>query len=233
MAKPGKNRVSLEARRGGHYDAGAEYARNTIGKKLAEGRRRRGLSQGEFASLLGDFGIRIGLRGYAKWETGETVPNAYQLLALCRALEPAEGPAWLFGEETLNAEGQKKLMQYREDLIASGRYKPAALAEDNAVVWREALFSRLRPSAGPGNFLEEENFEKRLFPASSIPQGADFAVCVDGPLPPPPGGGGGSFVLRRQQLYQGLWGTAAGRRTPSLVHRFRGAGLSPAGADLL
>ncbi len=181
MSKPGKNRVSLDARRGGHYDAGAEYARNTIGKKLAEGRRRRGLSQGEFASLLGDFGIRIGLRGYAKWETGETVPNAYQLLAIYHALQPPEGESWLSGGEApLNEEGLRKLGEYREDLMASGRYKPAARVADNAVEYREALLSRLRPSAGPGNFLEEENFEKRLFPADSIPAGADFAVRVDG-----------------------------------------------------
>ena len=181
MAKPGKNRFSLDALRSGHYDAGAEYARNSIGKKLAEARRRRGLSQGELAGLLADFGIRIGLRGYAKWETGETVPNAYQLLALFRALQPPEGADWLFGGETaLNEEGLARLARYREDLIASGRYRPAARVEDNAVTYREALFSRLRPSAGPGNFLDEENFEKRLFPADSIPAGADFAVCVDG-----------------------------------------------------
>jgi transcriptional regulator with XRE-family HTH domain len=181
MAKPGRNRLSLEAHRVGHYDAGAEYGRNAIGKKLAEGRRRRGLSQGEFAALLADFGIRIGLRGYAKWETGETVPNAYQLLAIYHALQPAEGESWLTGgEAALNDEGLKRLEQYREDLLASGRYKPAARMEDGAVEYREALLSRLRPSAGPGNFLDEENFERRLFPADSIPAGADFAVCVDG-----------------------------------------------------
>ena len=181
VAKPGKNRVSLEAVRGGHYDAGAEYARNAIGKKIAEGRRCRQLNQGEFASLLESFGIRIGLRGYAKWETGETVPNAYQLLAIYHALQPPEGDSWLSGGDALlNAEGLRKLDQYREDLLASGRYKPAARVEDNAVEYREALFSRLRPSAGPGNYLDEENFEKRLFPADSIPAGADFALCVEG-----------------------------------------------------
>ncbi len=181
MAKPGKNSLTLEACRAGHYDAGAEYARNAIGKRIAEERRRRGLSQGEFASLLRDFGIRIGLRGYAKWETGETVPNAYQLLAIFHALRPPEGASWLSsGESALNAEGLRRLDQYREDLVASGRYKPAARMTDNAVEYREALLSRLRPSAGPGNFLDEENFEKRFFPADSIPAGADFAVCVDG-----------------------------------------------------
>ena len=181
MAKPGKKSLSLEACRAGHYDAGAEYARNALGKKIAEQRRRRGLSQGEFASLLADYGIRIGLRGYAKWETGETVPNAYQLLAIFHALRPPEGARWLSGEEPLlDGEGLRRLEEYREDLVASGRYKPAARVEDNAVEYREALFSRLRPSAGPGNFLDEENFEKRLFPADSIPPGADFAFQVDG-----------------------------------------------------
>ncbi len=181
MAKPGRKRISLEACRDGHYDAGAEYARNALGKKLAEERRRQGLSQGEFASRLGDYGIRIGLRGYAKWETGETVPNAYQLLAIFHALRPPEGARWLSGEEPLlDGEGLRRLEEYREDLVASGRYRPAARVEDNAVEYREALFSRLRPSAGPGNFLDEENFEKRLFPADSIPAGADFALQVDG-----------------------------------------------------
>ena len=181
MAKSGKSGGTIHVLPARPYDAGEEHARNVLGKKLAQARRLRGLSQGKLASHLAAFGIRIRLRGYAKWETGETVPNAYQLLALYRALEPAEGPAWLFGEgDALNGEGLKKLAQYREDLIASGRYRPEAPPEEDAVVWREALFSRLRPSAGPGNFLEEENFEKRLFPASSIPEGADFAVCVDG-----------------------------------------------------
>ena len=181
MAKPGKNRLSLEARRSGHYDAGAEYARNAVGKKIAAERRRRGLSQGEFAALLADYGIRIGLRGYAKWETGETVPNAYQMLAIYHALQPPEGARWLVGgEESLDAEGLRRLDEYREDLVASGRYRPAAKLEGRAVEYREALFSRLRPSAGPGNFLDEENFEKRLFPADSIPAGADFALEVDG-----------------------------------------------------
>ena len=181
MAKPGKNRVSLEARRAGHYDAGAEFARNAVGRRIAEARRLRGLSQGELASLLEKYGIRISLRGCAKWETGETVPNAYQLLAIYHALRPPEGERWLSGGEApLNEEGLKRLDAYREDLVASGRYRPAAGAEDEDPELREALFSRLRPSAGPGNFLDEEDFEKRLFPADSIPAGADFAVCVDG-----------------------------------------------------
>ncbi len=82
------------------------------------------------------------------------MPNAYQLLAIYHALQPPEGESWLSGGDALlNEEGLRKLDEYREDLMASGRYKPAARVADNAVEYREALLSRLRPSAGPVNFL--------------------------------------------------------------------------------
>ncbi len=198
MAKPEKDCISLEARRGGHYDAGEEFARNAVGRRIAEARRRRGLSQGALASLLAGFGIRISLRGLAKWETGETVPNAYQLLALYHALRPPEGERWLTGgENVLNEAGLRKLEEYREDLAASGRYRPAPRAEDGHAEYREMLFSRLRPSAGPGNLLDEENFEKRLFPAASIPAGADFALRVEGSSMEPVYGDGQILWVRR------------------------------------
>ena len=40
--------------------------------------------------------------------------------------------------------------------------------------------SLLPASAGTGDYLDDECFEKKTFPASSVPEGADFAVPVDG-----------------------------------------------------
>ena len=179
VAKPDKRIPSLTALRRGEYDAGEEFSRNAVGRALAEGRRRLGLSQGAFAARLEDCGVRISLRGYAKWETGETVPGAYQLLAAARVL----GEEFLsaFAEDCpLNGEGLEKLRAYREDLLASGRYRPEARPGRQPKAEREVLLSRLRPSAGTGNFLDEENFEKIRVPADTVPEGADFAVCVDG-----------------------------------------------------
>ena len=179
MAKPDKRISSLAAMSRGEYDAGAEFARNAVGRALAAGRRRMGLSQAAFAARLEDCGVRISLRGYAKWETGETVPGAYQLLAAARVL----GEEFLsaFAEDCpLSGEGLEKLRAYREDLLASGRYRPRAREERTAAPMREMRLSRLRPSAGTGNFLDEENFEKIRVPADEVPEGADFAVCVDG-----------------------------------------------------
>ncbi len=163
----------------GDYDAGAAAAANTVGRRLAEGRRRLGLNQAAFARRLGELGVEIGLRGYAKWETGETVPGAYQLLAAARLLGEDSLDYFTGAAPELNEEGLRRLRDYREDLVASGRYRPFPAAKE-AVPLREMLFSRLRPSAGPGNALDEEFFEKRLFPADAVPPGADFAVCVDG-----------------------------------------------------
>lgn len=179
VAKPDKRIPSLTALRRGEYDAGEEFSRNAVGRALADGRRRLGLSQAAFAARLEDCGVRISLRGYAKWETGETVPGAYQLLAAARVL----GEEFLsaFAEDCpLNGEGLEKLRAYREDLLASGRYRPEARPGRQPKAEREVLLSRLRPSAGTGNFLDEENFEKIRVPADTVPEGADFAVCVDG-----------------------------------------------------
>jgi len=166
--------------RPGAYDAQREAGDNAVGRRLAEGRRRLGLSQAAFAEALGALGVRISLRGYAKWETGESVPGAYQLLAAARLLGEDSLSFFTQRGSELSPEGLRRLRDYREDLIASGRYRPAAPKGETQPWLREVLVSRLRPSAGPGNYLEEENFEKSLFPADAVPPGADFAVRVEG-----------------------------------------------------
>jgi len=171
--------VSIARARGAGYDAARAQGDNTVGRALSAHRRAAGLSQGAFAALLVELGVNIGLRGYAKWETGETVPNAYQLLAAARALGMESLAAFSADGPELDAEGLRRLREYKEDLIASGRYRPAP-APRREEEWVELPFSRLRPSAGPGKLLEEEEFELRRFPAGAVPPGADFALQADG-----------------------------------------------------
>ena len=40
--------------------------------------------------------------------------------------------------------------------------------------------SLLQASAGPGNFLDDENFEQMEVPASTVPKKADFCLHIDG-----------------------------------------------------
>lgn len=163
------------------YHAGQERAENIIGKRIAEARQRQGLSLSAFSELLARYGLAIKRQGLGKWESGDAVPNGYQLLAVCHALHIDEGISYFTGntpEPELNDLGLRKLREYKEDLIASGRYTPKTSKHN--IVYIEMPVSLLPASAGAGAFLEEENFELVSFPASAVPQKADFGVRVSG-----------------------------------------------------
>ena len=57
----------------------------SIGEILNSKRRELGFSQAELASALAIDGIEVTNQAISKWETGSTLPNARQFLALCRA----------------------------------------------------------------------------------------------------------------------------------------------------
>lgn len=78
----------------------------------------------------------------------------------------------------LNAEGRRKVREYREDLIASGKYREVLPVLE--IRYRDMPVSDLPVSAGTGAFLDEGNFEMVSFPESSIPDGAEFGVRVSG-----------------------------------------------------
>ncbi len=163
------------------YHAGTARAENIIGKQLAAARRSRGLSLSAFSELLQQYGLSIQRQGLGKWESGDAVPNGYQLLAVCHALEIEDGLSYFTGplQEPLNAAGLKKLQTYKQDLIASGRYKPEPIAETK-ITYIEMPVSTLSAAAGTGTFLDEENFDLMRFPASTVPAGAEFGIRVRG-----------------------------------------------------
>ena len=161
------------------YDAAAEAEQNLIGRRIAEGRKFLGLSLTEFQSLLRDYGVEVGTSGISKWEHGRSIPNSYQLIAIAHALHVDTDLSFFTGsctQDQLNQKGILKLQEYRQDLIASGRYRKAPVQPR----YREMPVSSLAASAGTGQFLDEENFELVAFPETSIPAGAEFGIRVSG-----------------------------------------------------
>ncbi len=155
------------------YDAEKARERNEIGARLTEARRALRMTQGELAAALGLRGVRVQTAAVSKWEKGDSVPNAYQLAAACDALGMA-----LFGpEERLNDEGRRMLAGYRGYLESLPAYRRRAAAAGSTV---EMSVSILPASAGFGEALDSNLFERRPFPASSVPAGASFAVRVSG-----------------------------------------------------
>lgn len=109
------------------YDAASEKEQNVIGTRIAQLRKEKGLSLAALSRLLGQYGLGIQRTGLSRWESGDAVPNAYQLVALCCAFG-VEDVDYFTGQQKrppeLNQEGRNKLAEYKADLIATGKYRP-------------------------------------------------------------------------------------------------------------
>ena len=156
------------------FDMDTARERNYLGNRIEAARKGRGWSLERFSRELSSYGLTIAKQGLSKWETGVTVPNGYQLMAVSRALGI---PDLLMGyEPELNDEGMRKLSEYKKDLIASGRYTPVS----SEIEYIEMPVSCLAASAGTGMFLDEGSYEMIRVPRSIVPHGAEFGVRVSG-----------------------------------------------------
>ena len=160
------------------FNAAEAKDNNIIGKKLQEERRTMRLSLDDVSAKLETYGISVKKSAVSKWENGVTIPNAYQMLAICAAFGVDDSVSYFSGNQTLNQEGRRKVSEYREDLISTGKYTPEPVAKK--IIYIQMPVSYLSASAGTGDFLDEENFEMMSFPESAVPDGADFAVKVHG-----------------------------------------------------
>ena len=82
------------------YNAVSEREDNIIGKKIADFRAANKMSLTDLRILLEIYGISITNASISKWETGASVPNIYQFIAVmqrrkylllharCRTAEP-------------------------------------------------------------------------------------------------------------------------------------------------
>ena len=177
------NIITVFPSKRGHYDSVKERENNVIGTRIQQARMSRGLSLPAFAELLSRHGLSVHRPGIWKWEMGGSVPNAYQLIAICHALGIEDGIAYFTQEpglgEDLNETGLKKVAEYKADLIATGLYRQRPVYEDDEETI-EMDISLLEASAGTGDFLDEGGFEKVSFPKSAVPLNADFGVRVHG-----------------------------------------------------
>ena len=162
-----------------HFDAAEAREQNLVGRRIAAARRDAGMSLAGLSRALAGCGVHIRDKGLSKWEQGQTVPNAYQLMAACRVLDIAD---LLSGDmPALNDAGLRKLSEYREDLIASGRYEPPRpTAEGPEPIYIDMPLYRLSVSAGAGMFLDGDDYETVSVPRSTVPGGAAFGLRVSG-----------------------------------------------------
>ena len=173
--------IRLNSKNATAYNAAADRESNYIGERIAEERIRQKISLSSFSNMLKEYGVEIGPTGINKWEMGKTVPNGYQLFAIACALGLEDELGYFMSiTGTLNEEGRRKLNEYKDDLIATGKYDAAPRARKPAIKYIYRPVSYLSASAGTGAFLDEGQFENVRFPESAVPSGADFALHVSG-----------------------------------------------------
>lgn len=180
MAKRRSKIIQLPFSNQVSYHAVEEREKNIIGSRIDEARKHAGLSLAEFSALLNHYGVTVSPSGINKWTMGIVVPNAYQLMAVCHALDLDVEVSYFCANHTpaLNEEGLDKVRTYRDDLIASGRYKPRSKAA--MIRYIDKPVSNLAVSAGTGEFLGDGNFEMVSFPENTVPEEAEFGIRVSG-----------------------------------------------------
>ena len=169
--------VTLDFIKGDRYNADAEKERNTIGQRITEARERIGLTKTELGTLVGTYGVSTHRDLVRRWENGDTIPTGYQLIALCQALNIDEGISFFGGlEQRLNESGQRKVIEYRNDLIATGLYATTT----PEIEYIDMPVSYLPASAGTGAILGDDKCEWISVPKASVPAGADRGIRVSG-----------------------------------------------------
>lgn len=156
---------------------------NSTGEIISTYRKKLKMSQPELAHRLSQYGHKLTNKAISKWETGISEPGISVFMDLCHILGITSIYEEYFNENPddpltyLNEEGRQKVYEYAELLVSSGKYnkyKPSPVSP----IRRLPL--QLYPvSAGPGNFLSDENYEQ-IPVGDEVPQNADFGVRVSG-----------------------------------------------------
>ncbi len=170
---------------------------HSIGSMISTYRKKKALSQLQLAELLHtQYGYSVSNKSISKWERDLASPEIHLFLDLCRLLEVPDLYEACLGENPwspfapLNEAGREKAAEYIQLLCLDARYRkqaeqpvyPAFSADrpsHSRPVLRTIPLQLYPVSAGPGNFLDDENYEEMPV-GEDVPAGADFAVRVSG-----------------------------------------------------
>ncbi|NCC43068.1 MAG: helix-turn-helix domain-containing protein [Clostridia bacterium] len=172
------------------YDGSAQKEQNILGTKITEARKSAKLSQKELSEQLAEYKISVSAGAISKWEKGDSMPNPYQLFALCYCLHISDVLNYFTGftpeasdfTPDLSQKGLNLLQLFKEALVSSGQYSPRS---------RRDTFSEAEPevdmkiflepaAAGPGSLVTDGEYSVVRYPVSAVPDGAEFGIRVSG-----------------------------------------------------
>lgn len=155
---------------------------NDLGKTIAKHRKEHKIKQSELALKLEYYNIFVKPNTVSAWESGLSVPNSKQLLAICEILNIYDiytefvSPNPINPFRNLNETGVAKVMDYIHLLEKSGEYKTADIIPIHILRERKVFYTTV--SAGTGSFLDGEDYE--MYTSPDVPEEASFGVYVSG-----------------------------------------------------
>lgn len=155
---------------------------NDLGKTIAKHRKEHKIKQSELALKLEYYDIYVKPNTVSAWESGLSIPNSKQLLAICEILNIYDiytefvNPNPINPFRNLNEIGIAKVMDYIHLLEKSGEYKTADIIPIHILRERKVFYTTV--SAGTGSFLDGEDYE--MYTSPDIPEEASFGVYVSG-----------------------------------------------------
>ncbi len=155
---------------------------NDLGKTIAKHRKEYKIKQSELALKLEYYDIFVKPNTVSAWESGLSIPNSKQLLAICEILNIYDiytefvSPNPINPFRNLNETGVAKVMDYIHLLEKSGEYKTADIIPIHILRERKVFYTTV--SAGTGSFLDGEDYE--IYTSPDIPEEASFGVYVSG-----------------------------------------------------
>lgn len=155
-----------------------------LGSKLSELRKARKMSQQEVAKLVSVGSDPISNRAVSKWETGDTLPNAEQFLALCRIYDIRDVLSTFLGMEGPNDEGLNSLNKLGrervDEYISLLKESPEFSYKQKVIrIKRQMPLYDLPASAGTGVFLDSDSYTL-IDVDEAVPENANLAVRISG-----------------------------------------------------
>lgn len=161
------------------YNIVRERENNTLGRKIQQARVKKGLRQTDVVNLMHDYGSTVKNIAYGQWERGEATPSPYQLFSLCMIFgidNPLEYFTGMNKKPLLNEEGERKVEEYIDDLVCSGKYSPAP--QEKKYISVPKFISPA--AAGPGNFIADQFSETYDMPEDEYIEGTDYVIEISG-----------------------------------------------------
>ncbi|MDR1132082.1 MAG: helix-turn-helix domain-containing protein [Oscillospiraceae bacterium] len=157
---------------------------NDFGDIICAFRKKKGLSQRNFAALLGKRGVRVTNQAVSKWESGSSLPNAIQFLIICDLLDIVDISGVFIGRSFdflngLDEAGKKLTVEYAGMLRDSGRYDDPALEPPRGTKIRTLPVYDLAEADGKGRLLDLPDYAPTRV-GNEVPLSANFGVRIYG-----------------------------------------------------